>query len=153
MLTQVKQESGYSGRSATIGNIEVVRRGTTIGAEIQGVDFNRPLDDVTRDAILSALADWKVVYFRNAHITPEQQKAFGARFGELTVHPSVPHLEGLPEVIVLDYTKPERYPTDVWHSDETFRLEPPLGSFLRCVRPPEVGGDTMWADMYAPTKA
>jgi taurine dioxygenase len=40
------------------------------------------LDDVTRDAILSALADWKVVYFRNAHITPEQQKAFGARFGE-----------------------------------------------------------------------
>ncbi|MDO8315371.1 MAG: TauD/TfdA family dioxygenase [Rugosibacter sp.] len=149
MLTQVKQESGYSGRSATIGNIEVVRRGTTIGAEIQGVDFNRPLDDVTRDAILSALADWKVVYFRNAHITPEQQKAFGARFGELTVHPSVPHLEGLPEVIVLDYTKPERYPTDVWHSDETFRLEPPLGSFLRCVRPPEVGGDTMWADMYA----
>lgn len=83
MLTQVKQESGYSGRSTTTGNaIEVVRRGTTIGAEIQGVDFNRPLDDVTRDAILSALADWKVVYFRNAHITPEQQKAFGARFGE-----------------------------------------------------------------------
>lgn len=59
MLTQVKQESGYSGRSTTTGNaIEVVRRGTTIGAEIQGVDFNRPLDDVTRDAILSALADW-----------------------------------------------------------------------------------------------
>ncbi|MDO9273295.1 MAG: hypothetical protein Q7T94_09795 [Rugosibacter sp.] len=57
MLTQVKQESGYSGRSTTTGNaIEVVRRGTTIGAEIQGVDFNRPLDDVTRDAILSALA-------------------------------------------------------------------------------------------------
>jgi len=65
MLTQVKQESGYSGRSTTTGNaIEVVSRGTTIGAEIQGVDFNRPLDDVTRDAILSALADWKVVYFR-----------------------------------------------------------------------------------------
>ena len=34
MLTQVKQESGYSGRSTTTGNaIEVVRRGTTIGAE------------------------------------------------------------------------------------------------------------------------
>lgn len=149
MVIQVKQQSGESARSDNASQIEVVPRGATIGAEIRGVDFDRPLDDATRDAIVGALIDWKVIYFRNAHITPEQQKAFGARFGELTVHPAVPFVEGIPEVMVLDYSKPERFPTDVWHSDETFRSEPPMGSILRCVRSPEVGGDTMWADMYA----
>lgn len=129
--------------------IEVIPQGRTIGAEIRGVDFSRPADCATVDAIKSALLQWKVVYFRNADITPEQQVAFGRCFGELTVHPAVPHLEHLPEVIVLDYTKPGRYPTDVWHSDETFRLVPPMGSILRCVRLPEVGGDTIWADMGA----
>jgi taurine dioxygenase len=41
------------------------------------------------------------------------------------------------------------FSTDVWHSDETFRLTPPMGSILRCIRRPPAGGDTLWADMNA----
>lgn len=129
--------------------IEVLSHGRRMGAEIRGVDFTRPLPTATVKAIEEALVKWRVVYFMNADITPEQQKAFGAHFGELTVHPAAPNIPEHPEVLVLDYAKPERYPTDVWHSDETFRKAPPFGSILRCVRPPEVGGDTMWADMVA----
>ena len=130
--------------------IEVIRRGPTLAAEIKGVDFSRPVDPAVASAIFDALMAHKVVYFRNADITPEQQVAFGRLFGELTVHPFTPHLEHLPEVLVLDNDadKPV-FATDIWHSDETFRLEPPLGSILRCLRIPETGGDTLWADMCA----
>jgi taurine dioxygenase len=132
------------------GSIEIRRHGPTIGAEIRGVDFGRPVDRHTIAAIHDALMEYKVIYFRNADMTPEQQVAFGRCFGELTIHPFVPHLEHLPEVIVLDNHKDNPvFATDHWHSDETFRLEPPTGSILRCLRIPEAGGDTLWADMCA----
>ena len=146
-----EQDVGQVLDSAAPNRIEVIQRGPTIGAEIRGIDFSRPMSVAAIEAIRKAVVEWKVVYFRNADITPEQQKAFGECFGSLTVHPAVPHIENLPEVMVIDFDKSvrQRYPTDVWHSDETFRVEPPMGSILRCVRAPEVGGDTMWADMCA----
>jgi len=130
--------------------IEVIRHGPTIGAEVRGVDLAQPLDEATFKALHDALMAHKVIYFRDQDITPEQQAAFGRNFGTLTVHPFVPHLEHLPEVLVLDnHADNPVFATDVWHSDETFRVTPPMGSILRCVRIPEAGGDTLWADMVA----
>lgn len=130
--------------------VEVLQYGPTIGAEIRGIDFTQPVDPATADAVYAALMRFGVVFFRNVEITPEQQVAFGRHFGDLTVHPFVPHLEDLPEVLVLDNHKDNPvFSTDVWHTDETFRLAPPMGSILRCVRLPPHGGDTLWADMCA----
>jgi taurine dioxygenase len=137
------------GRTQSNG-IEVIPRGARLGAEIRGVDWNRAVDRATAQAVHDALMRHKIVYFRGADITPEQQVAFGRLFGELTVHPFVPHLEHLPEVIVLDNHQDNPvFTTDVWHTDETFRLVPPLGTILRCIRMPETGGNTLWADMNA----
>ena len=92
----------------------------------------------------------KVVFFRGVEMTPAQHVAFGRLFGELTVHPFMSHLDEYPEVIVLDNHQDNPvFATDVWHSDETFRLIPPMGSILRCIRRPPTGGDTLWADMAA----
>ena len=136
--------------SPPVSAVKIRPLGPTIGAEIGGVDLSRPLDDVTIDAIHGALMEHKVICFRDQDITPEQQLAFGRRFGEVSVHPFVPHLEHLPEILVLDNHKDNPvFSTDIWHSDETFREVPPMGSILRCVRRPEVGGDTLWADMCA----
>ncbi len=132
------------------GKLEIIRRGPTFAAEVRGVDWSRPLDAAQAAAIHAALMEHKVVFFRDVEITPQQQLAFGRLFGECTVHPFVPHLPDVPEVIVLDNHKDNPvFSTDVWHTDETFRLIPPMGSILRCVRRPAAGGDTLWADMAA----
>jgi len=55
----------------------------TLGAEISGVDLSQPLDDEIIAEIRQALLDNLVIFFRDQHITPEQQIAFGRRFGEL----------------------------------------------------------------------
>ncbi len=135
---------------APVSSVRITPLGPTIGAEIGGVDLSQPLDDVIISAIRDALMEHKVICFRDQDITPEQQLAFGRRFGAVSVHPFVPHLEHLPEIMILDNHKDNPvFSTDIWHSDETFREVPPMGSILRCVRRPEVGGDTLWADMCA----
>ena len=67
-------------------------------------------------------------------ITPVQHIAFGKQFGELTIHPFSPSLPDTPELIILDndLNNPPRL-TDVWHTDDTFRGEPPMGTILRAV--------------------
>lgn len=120
------------------------------GAEIEGVDLSQPLDDATFAAIENAFVEHQVIVFRDQKISTEDQKAFGRRFGDLTVHPFAPSSEDAPDLIVFDNdanTPP--WGTDVWHSDETFREEPPLGTMLRALIVPEYGGDTMFASMSA----
>ena len=50
---------------------------------------------------------------------------------------------------VLDQTDPKGDGADTWHNDSTYAEKPPMGSVLRVVRVPSVGGDTCFANMYA----
>ena len=123
-----------------------------IGAEISGVDLSKPLDNETLEELELAFAENLVLFFRDQDISRDEHKAFGRRFADLHVHPVLQPLkdEGHPEIVVLE--SGDGYGTYVaggWHSDVTFQREPPLGSILRCVKAPEIGGDTMWASMYA----
>ena len=56
----------------------------TIGAIIHGVDLREALDPSQVTAIRSALLGFRVVFFRDQHITPTQQVAFARNFGTLT---------------------------------------------------------------------
>jgi len=121
----------------------------TIGAEISGVDLASPLSDDEIAAIRAALLEWKVVFFRDqVGLDRERHIAFGRRFGDLEVHPLTPADQDEPEIFVIPAGGKMRAP-DVWHSDVTWRPEPSLGSILRIVEPPPLGGDTLWADMGA----
>jgi len=121
-----------------------------IGAEIEGVDLRRPLGPAEFRIVHDALVRYEVIVLRDQDITIDQQMAFGALFGELSIHPFSPNLPDKPEVIVLDYSK-DNPPalTDIWHVDETFREAPPMATILRAKTVPEVGGDTLFASMSA----
>ena len=49
---------------------------------------------------------YEVIVLRDQDITVDQQMAFGALFGELSIHPFSPNLADQPEVIILDYSRP-----------------------------------------------
>src|SRR5476649_2819783 len=121
----------------------------SIGAEVSGIDLCQPLSQETKQSLREALLDWKVLFFRDQDITTEQHLAFARTFGELEVHPFAPHKPGYPEVLAISHGPDSKGRENAWHSDVTWRIEPSLGSVLRAIEVPPVGGDTLFADMYA----
>lgn len=136
-------------RSLVIEDLTILPMTPTIGAEIEGVDLSRPLAAATVSALRQALLDWKVLFFRDQAITTEQHLAFARCFGELEVHPFAPHKPDFPDVLAITHDDKSKGRENTWHSDVTWRLEPSLGSVLRAIEVPPVGGDTLFADMYA----
>jgi taurine dioxygenase len=121
----------------------------TIGAEIHGIDLREPLSIEQVAEVEQALLDHLVLFFRDQNITPRQQVAFARQFGELDAPPIRPKHGSDPEVFVLDQLSPKGEGADNWHSDNTFMVEPPLGSILKAVQLPASGGDTCFASAYA----
>src|SRR5215831_9537631 len=125
--------------------ITMTKVGVHLGAEIRGVDLRRALSNEQFKAVDDALVEHELIIFRNQNITSENLIEFGRRFGELTVHPFAPNEANAPELI--KFRNDEKTPpfgTDVWHSDETFRAEPPMATILCAKEVPAVGGDTMF---------
>jgi alpha-ketoglutarate-dependent taurine dioxygenase len=130
--------------------VTATRVGVNLGAEISGVDLRRPLQDAAFRAIEDALVENELIIFRDQEITSDNLMDFGRRFGELTVHPFSPNEASAPQLIKFrnDETNAP-FGTDVWHSDETFRAEPPMGTILCAKEVPAIGGDTMFVSMSA----
>ena len=128
----------------------VVRPVTAVvGAEVSGVDLQQALPDDVRQAIVDALVQYGVLFFRDQDVTPDQQLAFARQMGKIQVPAFAPKYGTNPEMIVLDQISPRGEGADNWHSDNTFMPEPPMGSILKAVELPDVGGDTCFANMHA----
>jgi alpha-ketoglutarate-dependent taurine dioxygenase len=134
--------------TAPAPSLTIERLGAFHGARISGVDL-ATADDGTLAAVRSALVEHKVLFFAGQELDPDSQVLLGRRLGELTPsHPVVPGVdEDHPEIYALDAA--DNGFADVWHTDVTFVRRPPLGSVLRAVQVPDVGGDTQWADAEA----
>lgn len=130
--------------------IKLKRIGAFLGAEVTGVDLTQPLDAATFEAIRLAHAEHGVLVFPRQKISADDLKRFGRMFGELTVHPFSTSGKEQPELIVYDNKEGNPPPpTDIWHSDETFRECPPMGTMLCSKIIPEIGGDTVFCSMVA----
>ncbi|MCB2061319.1 MAG: TauD/TfdA family dioxygenase [Novosphingobium sp.] len=118
-----------------------------LGAEVEGVDLTQPLSDETVAEIRAAVVEFKVIFFRDQDITPEQHVAFGRRFGDLEIHPSTPDDQPHREILHLKSGGEGALRADIWHSDVTYRPCPSFGSILRARTIPPVGGDTLFCNM------
>lgn len=126
-----------------------------LGAEIMGLDLGQLLSSDLVAQIKQAFLNYSVLLFRNQDLSPEQQIQFSKIFGDLDVHPfSRYNLPDYPQILQITNHEIDGKPSDTrntgrqWHSDLSFTAAPALGSVLYCIEMPEVGGNTMFANMY-----
>jgi taurine dioxygenase len=129
-----------------------------LGAEVCDIDVSQPLGEAQFGEIYQAFLQYGILLFRDQDITREEHINFSRRFGELDRHDSLPRDRRAdhPELLmVTNEPNADGSPSDTrytgrqWHSDMSFTTVPSLGSLLRCYAVPEVGGDTLFANMYA----
>jgi taurine dioxygenase len=100
-------------------------------------------------AIHAALLEHQVLFFRDQHFTPQQQRAFALRFGPIEPHPAYEVVAGTADVQILESTPAKPSKIEMWHTDMTFRPAPPMLTMLHGKVIPAYGGDTLFASMTA----
>ncbi len=129
--------------------IEIQSLTAFIGAEIRGIDLATEHDASILAQLREALLAHQVLVFRDQDLTTEGHIAFARHFGDIKFPPVATQHGGPPEVNVIDQTNPLGEGADNWHADNTYTATPPMGSLLRVLKLPKVGGDTAFASMYA----
>ena len=138
-----------------MANISTVPLGNTIGARIEGVDFSVPPTDELRDAILTAIGQYKVLVFKGEPLPVAVFRAFARKFGPLQEHvlrkyrhadfPDLSWLTNVAEDGSFDPFGVVRAST--WHSDGSYTQDPPELGMLHAFEVPSRGGSTIFADM------
>ncbi|MGH3250412.1 MAG: TauD/TfdA dioxygenase family protein, partial [Trebonia sp.] len=118
-----------------------------IGAEIEGIDFTRPVDEATATALREAFWAHKILVFRGQNLSPLQHVAAVRVFDEPFDHPLWAKRDpGTRLVYPFSY---EKGTADRWHIGGTWRNPPFNIESLTYQVVPEIGGHTLWADLQA----
>ena len=116
-----------------------------IGATMPGIDL-KALDDEAVDAIRQALNEHLVLFFSGECLSADEFAAVGDRLGEIDLpHAGLRKHSENPKVMVTE----SGGNNNTWHTDVSFDETPPAVSMLQALELPEVGGDTLFASMYA----
>ncbi|CZR68653.1 related to sulfonate dioxygenase [Phialocephala subalpina] len=136
---------------------EIIDLTKHIGTEIVGLQL-KDLNDKQRDELALLIAERSVVFFRDQDLTPQDQKKLGEHFGEVEIHPQVPHVPGVPGVTIIwpalmatERKASFRQPGGAsrWHTDLVHEKHPAGITHLHNDTVPSIGGDTLWASGYA----
>jgi taurine dioxygenase len=143
--------------------ISVLPLGRGIGAQIDGVDLREPFPIATKEGILSAWMEHKVLLFRGQKgMSTQQLVEFSKIFGELDRAPTPanksgkPYLSEFPTVTAISNIVVNGEPIGglgayeaEWHTDMSYNECTPSASILYAIEIPSAGGDTWFCDMYA----
>ena len=125
----------------------VQRLSGSLGAEVRGLRLAEAGPEQAA-AIRALLAEHLVLFFPDQAPTPDEHIAFGRLFGELESHPNLKLGGERPEFFELRAMGGAGAVADEWHSDLSCQREPSLLAILHMKKCPEVGGDTLWSNMY-----
>jgi taurine dioxygenase len=133
-----------------------------LGAEISGIDLSRPITSSDLETIENVWRERLVVVFHDQELSDPQLIAFSNNFGQLDPPGPNPYgqpfLKDHPELNVISNVVENGKPIGnlgdgeaVWHADMTYVEVPPKAAMLHSleVPPPEAGGNTYFADMFA----
>jgi taurine dioxygenase len=131
-------------------NFSATPVGSTLGANIEGLDISQPLSTEAAMEIQQALVHYHVLFLNHLDLTPAQHALFAKTFGEIQMGGTIPRLEEQPEIKKQEYTQQASVGGDVnMHADDTFKEFPSKCSLLYGVEMPLAGGDTIWINTEA----
>jgi taurine dioxygenase len=130
-----------------------------LGVEILRIDLRQTLAPATIAALRAAWHEHLVLLFRDQSVSEDDQARFGEYFGTLVDmsadvpktaekhHYAVIFISNIRENGTLLGTLPDG--EVFFHSDSAYRPHPPIGTMLFAMEIPSVGGNTLFANMYA----
>jgi taurine dioxygenase len=119
-----------------------------LGAEVSGIDLRQP-DLAAQQELREALADRKVLVFRDQDLSPHQYADFLRIFGTPVKEDMVVDANHPPEVGAIHTRPNEQQQINFWHMDHSFRELPTRVLSLYAKHLPPVGGDTLFASLAA----
>lgn len=133
----------------------------TIGARVHGVALDEQHTPQLMQTLREGLHEHGVLFFElgDREISEEEQRGFSRLFGELEPVYGFSTTADKEEAektrgkaagfIDAVYQPLKQYRTNMWHTDGTPFECPPQAAILTSIIPPDLGGGTMWANMYA----
>lgn len=140
-------------------HIDVITTHAAAGAEIRGVDLAQLPDPVTFREIENALYTHGVIFFRGQELTPAQQIAFSAQFGELELNFNAQNfgIDGSPEIYRVSNIEQDGKPIgtrragETWHTDMSYAERPARATMLYAREVPTLHGLTLGDTAFANT--
>jgi alpha-ketoglutarate-dependent 2,4-dichlorophenoxyacetate dioxygenase len=138
--------------------------GGSFVAEVEGVDFSRPVSAETLAAIIAAMDRYAVCVFRATGLDDDSHIAFSRLLGELEFSPKLfgkrgrfahpelfdaGNLDADGNILKDDRRRSFNKGNALWHTDSSFNARRSSYSLLLAHTVPPVGGDTEFADMRA----
>ena len=130
--------------------IEASPLSPALGAEIAGIDIAAGIGDDQFAELRRAFVDHGVIFLRDQDITPEQHIAFAERWGKINVNRFFKADSDYP--LIAEVRKEADQKGNIgssWHTDHSYDERPAMCSILLARELPSVGGDTLFASMYA----
>jgi alpha-ketoglutarate-dependent taurine dioxygenase len=136
--------------TAEVTDLDVRPLERTLGGAVIGLDLHKELDGRTVAGLRAALLERKVLVFPEAHLDPAEIERFARYLGEPFADPSYPYgsIPENPYVVALGPSEPGHRPSS-WHQGGTWKENPWFFELLQINVKPDVGGDTLWADLQA----
>lgn len=124
--------------------MKIEATGEACGASVSGLDLAEPLGDNVIQAVRQAWLEHHVLVFPDQQLTDPDLVRFARYFGGLGDDPFFESITPDNPVVALTRRADEQAPVfaETWHSDWSFKEDPPIGTCLYSLTIPPVGGDT-----------
>lgn len=149
-----------------INRLDIRPTGAALGAVVSGIDLSQPLDDILAGALRQAWQEYLVLLFPRQSLQPGEFLRAASVFGRpqeganrrFIRSAGIEQDDEFPEIMLNTNLGPDGNPARendglgslevVWHSDNSYIEQPPVGSMLYALEAPADSGHTSFSNQY-----